>query len=318
MSRKPQLIVIVGPTASGKSELAVKIAQKFNGEIISADSRQIYRGLNIGSAKVPGKWKVTLGSPTSIANYRSRTSRIFIYRGVPHHCIDFVSPKKIFTVAEFKKCAAGAIQNITNRGKIPIIVGGTGFWVDTLVYDLALPEVPPNQKLRRSLEKKSALELLIILKKLDPKRAQTIDQKNPRRLIRAIEIARALGEVPPVKKQSPYRTLWIGLLNPSYETWSHRIKKRVRKMVRHGLIAETKNLLIQKVPQFRIQEFGFEYQATLDYLDKKMTKQELYNRIVRDTLRYAQCQMRWFKRNRTIHWIDPEKATLLTTRFIQK
>lgn len=297
------LIAVVGPTASGKSELAVKIAKQINGEVISADSRQIYRGLDIGSAKIPGKWL----SQNVHLKERSRDKmniqkNIFLYRDVPHHCIDFINPKNIYTVAEFKKCAENAIQVIANRGKIPIIAGGAGFWVDALVYDLPLPAVLPNQNLRKKLAKKNSKELFALLQNIDPKRAQTVDPKNPRRLIRAIEIAKIIGRVPLIKKCSPYNTLWLGL-NPPKTVLKKRIQARTHAMLKDGLVKETKKLLIQGVPRSRVQEFGFEYRATLDYLDGKIIQQELYERIVRDTLRYAKRQMRWFKRNKDIQWI---------------
>lgn len=285
MSRAIPLIVIVGPTASGKSELAVKLAKKFKGEIISADSRQVYQELDIGTGKVSGKWK-----------------SFFIYKKIPHHCIDFVSPKKIYTVAEYKKCADTAIQDINNRGKIPILAGGTAFWIDTLVYDLNFPSVPPNLKLRKKLAKKTLQELLRMLEKLDPERARNIEQKNPRRLIRAIEIAKKIGKVPEIQKHSPYNTLWIGLI-PSREILSHSIKKRANRMIKEGLLEEIKKLIRKGVSKKRIKEFGFEYRAALDALEKKITRVELLNRLTQETLDYARRQMTWWKRNPEINWI---------------
>lgn len=296
---KKKLAVIVGSTASGKSELAVKLARQFDGEIISADSRQIYRGLNIGTGKIAGKWKIgNIGSSTS-------DKFIYKYKGIPHHCIDFVSPKKTFTVAEYKKCAERALDDITGRGLMPIIVGGTGFWINALVYNLNLPAVSPNLKLRKKLEKKNTGELFKILQELDPERAKTIEQKNPRRIIRAIEIARILGKVPKIgKKKSPYNILWIGL-NPPLKVLTWRIKKRAGQMLHHGLAAETKKLLGQGVSKKRLREFGFEYRAVLDFIENKITKKELYEKLVKDTLAYARRQMTWWKRNPEIHWINP-------------
>src|SRR3990167_3851819 len=179
MSRK--IIVILGPTASGKSALAVKLAKKFNGEVISADSRQVYKGLNIGTGKITRK---EMG-------------------GVPHYCLDVVSPKKIFTVADFKKCAEKAIEKIFAKNKTPIIVGGTGLYIQAVVDNITLPEVKPNWKLRKELEKKTTEEMFKMLKKLDPERAKTIDAKNPRRLIRAIKTAEALGKAPNLEVDPP-------------------------------------------------------------------------------------------------------------------
>lgn len=284
-SRKQKIVVIVGPTASGKSELAVRLAKKFKGEIISADSRQIYRDLDIGTGKVNGRW----------------VRKVFLYKKVPHYCIDVVSPKRIFTAAEYKKCAEAAIEDISSRGKIPIIVGGTGFWIDAVVYDLNLPQVPPNKKLRKRLEGKNTKELLKMLQKFDPNRARTVEQKNPRRLIRAIEIAKILGNISPLKKMERYYTNWIGL-NPGYKTLRRKIKHRAAKMLKGGLPQETKKLLQKGVSVKRIKEFGFEYKIVLDYLNKKISLDEARQDLIKETLRYAHRQMTWFKRNRKIKW----------------
>ncbi len=327
-----KLIVIVGPTASGKSALAVRIAKRFNGEIISADSRQIYRGLTIGSGKVTGKWrhlpvipaklvlerhrgaeiqmikKKESGFPIKSGMTKQRSKKIFIYKNIPHHCIDVVSPRRVFTAADFVTAARRAIEAIARRGNIPIIAGGTAFWIDALVYDFSLPAVKPNARLRRALEKKSPAALLAILKKLDPRRAAGIEQKNPRRLIRAVEIARTLGAVPELKQKSAYDAFWIGI-RQSYEAGPRKIEKRVRGMIRQGLLAETKKLLRQDVREKRIREFGFEYAAALDAIAGKISGQEIAPRIIRDTTRFARRQMRWWKRNPEIHWIDASART---------
>jgi tRNA dimethylallyltransferase len=167
--RLPKILVILGQTAVGKSNLAVRLAKKFNGEIISADSRQVYKGLDIGTGKITKK---EMGD-------------------VPHFLLDVVSPKRKFSVSQYKKLADKAIKHILGKHKTPIIVGGTGFYIQAIVDNLVLPEVKPDLKLRKKLEKKSTEELVKILKKLDSERAREIDTKNPRRLIRAIEIARA-------------------------------------------------------------------------------------------------------------------------------
>ena len=178
---KPKIIVVLGQTVTGKSDLAVKVAKKINGEIISADSRQVYKGLDIGTGKITQKEM----------------------KGVPHHLLDVANPKRRFTVAQYQKLTISAIAEIVRRDKTPIICGGTGFYIDAITKGVVFPEVPPNLKLRKQLNTKSAIALFEVLKKLDPVRAKNIDPKNKVRLIRAIEIAKSLGKVPKIKETKP-------------------------------------------------------------------------------------------------------------------
>lgn len=284
------LLVIVGPNASGKSELAVRIAKRVGGEIISADSRQIYKSLSIGTGKVPGRWQ----------------GGVFRYRGVPHHLIDEASPKKNFTVADFKKRADKKIVEIAARGKLPILVGGTGFWIDAVAKGMAVPEVPPDPCLRKTLSKKPPDALLAILKRLDPSRAKTIEKKNPRRLIRAIEIARALGRVPELKHSPAYRTFWIGIF-PGREALAKKIQRRLERRMRDGLIKEAKTLRVGGMAWKRFYELGLEYRFLADLLRKKTTKEEFAVRLAAAIRRYARRQMTWFKKNRRIRWFRDSK-----------
>ncbi len=272
--RKSNVIVILGQTATGKSALAVKIAKLIGGEIISADSRQVYKKLNIGTGKITKKET----------------------RGIPHYLIDVANPKKQFTVAEYKKLAEKKIEEIIKRGKVPIICGGTGFYIDAITKGVILPEVPPNRVLRKGLEKKSCEALFKVLKKLDKNRAKNIDQKNKVRLIRAIEIAKYLGRVPPLKtKPSPYKFIKIGLFLPQ-DVLKNKINQRVKKMFKEGLLKEIDNLKKSGISQKRLQEFGFEY--------FKPTEE----RVVRETTRYAKRQMTWFKRDKGIKWFDSSES----------
>src|SRR3990167_3044528 len=288
MSRK--IIVILGPTASGKSALAVKMAKKINGEIISADSRQVYKGLDIGAGKITKK---EMG-------------------GIPHYCLDIVSPKKIFTVIDFKKCADKAIEKIFAKNKIPIIVGGTGLYIQAIVNNIVLPEVKPNWKLRKELEKKTTEEMFAILKKLDPARAKNIDAKNPRRLIRAIEIAKALGKIPNLAVKPPsWEFLQIGLKLPD-EILKKNIEKRIKKMLNPptggGLVAETKKLRNPPVggglSWKRIYELGFEYKYPALFLQNKISKDEMLAKMLIENRQYSKRQMTWFKRDKRIKWIN--------------
>lgn len=304
-NKRDNIIILVGPTASGKSELAVRLAKRFKGEIISADSRQVYKGLDVGTAKVPGRWTA------------KNDKNIFMYKGVPHHLIDFASVKRTFTAAEFKQKAQRIIKDITKRGKIPIIAGGTGFWIDALVHGLDLPDVPPNPQLRKSLEGKTTDQLAAMLRHLDPDRANAVDPKNPRRLERAIEIASALGKVPSVQKNHPYNVLWIGI-HPDRQTLIERISSRTPKIIR-GLLCEIRELRAHNISRKRIRELGFEYSAALDYLESLKTKKQLHDQLIRDTIHYAKRQMTWFKRNPEIHWItNATEAKKLTKNFLSK
>lgn len=272
-----KVIVILGQTATGKSDLAVNIAKKINGEIISADSRQVYKNLDIGTGKIK---KVEM-------------------KGIPHHLLDVANPKKKFTVAEYKKLAEEKIKEIISRGKVPIICGGTGFYIDAVTKGVVFPEVPPNLKLRKILEKKSATELVKILVKLDKARAKNIKEKNEQnnkvRLIRAIEIAKALGKVPKIKETKPlYKFIKIGLYLPT-DKLEKKIEKRVSKMFRAGLLNEIKKLKKLGVSGKRLKEFGFEY--------FEPTKEK----VILETIRYAKRQMTWFKRDKQIKWFDASK-----------
>mgnify|MGYP001595203317 FL=1 len=290
----PNIIVIVGPTASGKSALAVRLAKKFHGEVISADSRQVYRGLDIGTGKITRRQM----------------------QGVRHHLIDVAEPKRQFSVAEFQELAHRTIRDIATRGKIPFLAGGTAFWVDAVACGLRLPAAPPKEALRKLLARKSAEELFQILIRLDPARARTIERQNPRRLIRAIEIARALGRVPALEKRSPYRALWLGI-SASPEIQKRRIHERLLKRIRAGMIAEAKKLHDNGLGWRRFHELGLEYRYLAEYLRGKLTKQEMTRELEKAIWRFARHQMSWWRRNKNILWLrQPTDADRAIRAFI--
>lgn len=299
-AKKIKLIVIVGPTASGKSELAVRLAKKFNGEIISADSRQIYCGLDVATGKVAGK--------------RNKKG-IFVYKSIPHHCIDEVNPRTQYSAAEFKICAERAIRDIAGRGKLPILAGGTGFWVDAVAHGLSLPQVRPDVILRKRLEKKGASELFRMLKKIDPARARLIDAQNPRRLVRAIEIARVLGAVPGLQKKFPFDTAWIGIRLPE-NILKRRIHRRLLKRMRLGMVREAQGLRKKGIPWKRFYELGLEYRFLADYLRGNISKKEMIRRIETSNWDYARRQLAWLRKNKEIRWIDDaNEAEKFVRRF---
>ena len=285
---KQKILVILGPTASGKSELGIRLAKKFNGEVVSADSRQVYRGLDIGTGKI--------------------TKREM--QGVRHHLLDVAGPKRQFTAAEYKKLAERAIGDILARGKLPIIVGGTGFYIDTLLGNVSLPIVPTNPTLRKRLAKKTLPELFAMLKKLDPRRARGIDRHNPRRLIRAIEIATALGNVPAVKTKKPFDVLYIGLTIPK-DILRKKINTRLVARLKHGMVAEAKRLHERSLSLKRMDEIGLEYRFLARYLQKKISKEEMVQGLASAIWRYAKRQMTWWRRNTQIMWFQPDKKQVI-------
>jgi tRNA dimethylallyltransferase len=290
-----KIIVISGPTASGKSELAVKLARKFNGEIISADSRQIYKGLNVGAGKISKKEML----------------------GIPHYLLGIVSPKKIFSVSDFKKTVEKKIKDISGHGKIPIICGGTGLYISAITGGINFPEIKPNWKLRKKLEKKSTEQLFKMLQKLDPKRAKIIDQRNPRRLIRAIEITKASSAASYQPSAVSFQTLFIGI-KLSEKELKKRIEKRIEKMLKNGLLNETKKLRKSGLPRKRIDELGFEYKYPSMFLRGEIDKKQMLEKMISANRRYAKRQMAWFKKYLPdARWIKNYKeAEKLIRKFI--
>lgn len=279
------LIAIVGPTSSGKTSFSISLAKSLKksgiiAEIVSADSRQVYRGLNLLSGKVTKK---EMG-------------------GIPHHMLDIANPKRVYSVAGFKKDAETAIDAILARGHLPILVGGTGFYIDAVTKGIILPEVKANPRLRKKLESLSLEILLKMLKKLDPKRAKDIDIKNKVRLIRAIEIATELGKVPSIKKKPKYKVLTIGL-DLDDEVLKKNIKTRLVSRVKAGMLNEAKKLHDSGLTYKRMVELGLECRYASLYLQKKITKEQLLSELEMAIWHYAKRQRTWFKRDKEIIWV---------------
>jgi tRNA dimethylallyltransferase len=337
---QPKVIIILGPTASGKSDLAVKIASKFNGEIISADSRQVYKGLNIGSGKVPRDKnpKSKILNPKKIQNSKSQTQKqLYFYKGIRHHLLDVASPKKTFTVSQYQKLGKKAIKNIIKQGKIPIICGGTGLYINSLIYDYQFPQVPPQPKLRAKLEKLSTEKLFKKLQKLDPRRAKNIDKNNRRRLIRALEIIIFTGKpvpllndtrVNPQKSAAAFTILKIGI-KKSPEELKRLIKKRLMTRLQQGMIKEVKNLHYkQGLSWKRLDDLGLEYRYVSRYLRGLISKphsrasslrdkNEMMEVLEKEIYQYAKRQMTWFKRDPEIIWVEnPKNVYTLARKFL--
>jgi tRNA dimethylallyltransferase len=301
-----KVLVIVGPTASGKSALAVQLAKQFNGEVISADSRQVYAGLDIGTGKITKKEM----------------------QRVPHHILDVCSPKRAFSAGDFVRKARAAITDIGRRGKLPIIAGGTGFYIDALLGRIDLPDVPPNPVLRKELSKHTASELFLILKKKDPRRARAMntpsERNNKVRLIRAIEIASApkklreprsdlgimaqqrAGSATRLKLEISDSILWIGI-SPASSVLDEKIHTRLLTRIKKGMVAEARQLHDRGLSYKRMRELGLEYRSLADFLEKKITKDEMIATLTSEIRRYARKQTGYWNRNSDIHRFDPSQ-----------
>lgn len=298
------VLVIVGPTASGKSALAVKLAMQRNGEIISADSRQVYKGLDIGSGKI--------------------TKREMM--GVRHHLLDVISPRKVFSAHDFVRLGRAAIADIHARGKLPIVCGGTGFYIDALLGRAPLPRVERDEKLRAALESKSAAQLFALLRRRDPRRAALMDTDSERnnkvRLIRALEISSAQPAVTSEKSvknayaeitdmgggisdesyvHDLYEIEWIGV-DRADTVLRQRIHRRLLDRMKGGMVAEAKNLHNKGVSWRRMEALGLEYRYLSLYLRGHISKAGMLVELEKEIWQYARRQRTWWRRNKNIAW----------------
>jgi len=288
-------IAVVGVTSSGKSDLAVDIARfiKKNAdrfgvsgaEIISVDSRQVYKGFNLVSGKITRK---EMG-------------------GIPHHLLDIASPKRTYTVARFQRDAKKVTGDILKRGAVPILAGGTGLYLDAILYETSFPSVRPNSSLRKRLEKKSIEELYKELVKIDSQRARSIDRHNKRRIIRALEIVMGTGKpIPQTHPRPAYDSLIIGIDIPK-DAVKKKMVTRIQARLTQGMIREVRALRALGISWKRLESFGLELKWISLFLQKKIDKDTMIKSLKKDTARYAKRQMTWFKRNKDIRWIPTKK-----------
>lgn len=286
---KIPLIVVLGPTASGKTALSLSIAKKVNGEIISADSRQLYKGMEISTDVISKKDQ----------------------KGIEHHLMGIVAPDKSLSLAEYKDLATQKITDIYKRKKVPILVGGTGLYISAITESYEVPRVPPNEKLREKLyklaEKYGKEYVHKKLKKLDPIAAKKIHPNNLRYVIRAIEINLATSKNKKDKKiKSPYEVLMIGINWPREKLYE-RINQRVDNQIKRGLVKEVKKLLAKKYKEDLPAMSSLGVKEIVPYIKGKMTLEEAVEILKKNTRNYAKRQMTWFRRYKKIVWLEPEK-----------
>ncbi len=284
---KPKVLVIVGPTSSGKTSLGIELAKRFTGEVISADSRQVYRGLDLGTGKV---------TPEEM-------------QGIPHHLLDVADPKMVYTVANYVRDGRVALTATLSKGypcSVPIIVGGSFFYVDALLGRVAFPEVEPNKELRKELDLMNTEELFEKLSRMDTRRANEIDKDNRPRLIRAIEISAKLGAVPLPRSESPYDVLMLGI-SIEKEELHNNIHTRLISRIEAGMIEEVKGLYESGLSYDRLESFGLEYRYIAMYLNGELPYSEMFTVLETKTRQFAKRQMTWLKRDKTIVWVKKEE-----------
>lgn len=291
---KDKVIVICGPTASGKTGLSIELAKKVNGEIVSADSMQIYKDMNIGTAK-----------PT-----------IEEMQGIKHYLLDFVSPDERYSVADYKTDAKKSIKKILKEGKIPIIVGGTGLYVDSLIYEIEYPNIEFDENYRKELEeqvRKEGLDKLYEQAKLiDPQAVEKISKNDTKRILRVLEIYHATGktkteqEIESRKKEVEY-DYKVFALNWNRQTLYERINKRVDIIIEQGLIEEVEKIS-RKYNKFPTAMQGLGYKEVVEYLEGFLTKEEMIEKIKKETRHYAKRQLTWFRKNKQTIWLNGEDS----------
>lgn len=302
---KPPLLAIVGPTASAKSAMALKLAKKFKGVILSADPQQMYRGAKIGTNQPAGKWLIAGSKWQKI----SRGNKLYLVQGVPHFFIDMLSPNKQYSAAQFQADVTKLCPKLFTLGYLPILVGGSGLYVSAIVENYNFPKINTKAGLRKKLEKMSLTELKAKLKRLDPMTYKRIDRHNKRRLVRALEYVLASGKSFFVARSKQLRpnTLTLGIDNDKKDLRT-AIERRTAKMFKRGLVTEVKEIKRRYPHSPLLQSIG--YREVIDHLNNKITRQQAEEQINAHTWQYARRQLTWFKRRPYIDWITSAQQAL--------
>ena len=303
MSRlKPKIIVILGPTASGKTSLGVELAQKFNGEIVSADSRQVYRGLDLGTSKDLNEYNLN-------------------GQNIPYHLIDVANPQDVFDLAQYKQMADKAIENILIRKKLPIIVGGSGLYFQAIVDNYQLSQVKPDLKLRKKLEQQDTAKLLDIIQEKDADFFYNLhpsEKNNRRHLIRYVEILNSESKLG-TRADKKYDSLLIGLTWP-INILRQRIKTKLLAGLKAGMVEEVQRLHQEGVSWERLNSFGLEYRYLAKYLQDEFTYNEMVEKLNIAIGQFAKRQMSWFRRwekqGAKINWLAKKDALIKINKFI--
>jgi len=319
-ARKPCLCAIVGPNASGKSDMAIAVAQQAGGEIISADSRQVYRGMNLGSGKVPGELKNEEGRSIRALG-RDFFCVPLMSSGVRHWLIDIVDPREPFTVAEYQQLTYALIEDMGKRGVIPIMAGGTGLYIRAVLDGLNFPQVPPDDMLRTELEGCSTEELKRRILERDPDAGRAVDLQNRRRMIRAMEILhnsdKSIAELK-TTRPVPFRSITVGITMPR-EVLHERIRIRLMTRLDQGMTEEVKELLNRGVTGERLISFGLEYRYIYLYLDGKLAYDVMVDELYRAICRFAKRQLTWFRKYGNVQWVTSTGEALARVReFLDK
>ena len=304
MEKRP-LIILTGPTAVGKTKASIGLAKAVGGEIISADSMQVYRKMDIGSAKITKEEM----------------------DGVPHYLVDVLDPSEEFNVVRFQKMAKDALERIYANGHIPIIVGGPGFYIQALLYDIDFTEEKENSSVRKELEafaaQHGAEKLHEMLREIDPKSAETIHANNVKRVIRAIEYYRQTGKKisehneEERQKESPYNFAYFVLMDDREHLYD-RIEKRIDLMLKDGLLDEVKALKEEGYTKDMVSMQGLGYKEILDYLNGNLTLEEAIYILKRDTRHFAKRQITWFRRERDVIWIPKNEFDYDEEKILKK